>query len=824
MAQASGLRLVDGEWVSMPIDAYHIMASVQQNDTKTQDAAPKPTPQIPEYGILSQTLIAAPLTKLILPANIRHKDLTDVVIVGEDYIHLKEISDHGRIRHVATKTDFNGGRILAARVFAHPREVPSTKTDSPALPKTHLRHRSRLSTSERRTHLPPEVVVLTLSNRMLMFLWTRCTETEPTTFIHKTVRLPAESSRFDRLGNLLAVDPQCRAIAVAAHESRFILYKTKSMTAWEREAKRGREVTTPIQDERIISVQGRIMHMEFLSSQEDEYHVVLLLVIVLDGKTRLSCFDWDCRQDLSEAMARTERYSVQKGKMISACVVMQPLLTYSEDTMPSLLIPLRRSPDFLLVFDEHVSVYKNVLSGDPACTKVPIDPKMLLPLLPGDSRSRPKWTAWDKTLRNPDYPKEDFYLAREDGRVIHVGRGPAGTVEIDEVGQWPHRIDTAFACLRVDNSESSQQYPDFLIAGGAGNDSLLCKVGPWLVEHSYHEPKTNSFSYVDSIPNWTPLSDFAVTKLSSPRAPDERQRASIFVADGNSPLGEISELRHGVQAIVDDSFSGVNGCAGVWVVDHGSHAVDIEGIMTRQHYAILTITLPPETLVIRIVRTQIENDADFSGAWELGSWDKFQTPSNDDPLEDSLVREEETISACPWTNDISIQITRREARTLLRPALRQVDVLAFDTSLLLAACRPAHPFIVIAFREQGCIFLEIVRVSGSGAFVRTDNFRHQLSYDPTCIEILRIEGVSHIFVSTFDSKIMLFKHYDNQTSLVMESSWDQDSASGSQKLCESAVVLSSYCQHTLVCGMRDGTLLSSPLEMQDQGKAHRDLL
>ena len=147
-----------------------------------------------------------------------------------------------------------------------------------------------------------------------MFLWARHNHTGLSTFTQKTVRLPAGSSRFDRFGSLLAVDPHCRAIAVAAHEGRFILYKTKSMAAWEAEANKGREMPTAIEDERIISVQGQIMHMDFLSPGEDEYHVVLLLVIVLDGRTRLSCFDWDCRQNLSEAAARTERYYVQKGK------------------------------------------------------------------------------------------------------------------------------------------------------------------------------------------------------------------------------------------------------------------------------------------------------------------------------------------------------------------------------------------------------------------------------------------------------------------------------------------------------------------------------
>jgi len=56
------------------------------------------------------------------------------------------------------------------------------------------------------------------------------------------------------------------------------------------------------------------MHVDFLSSwAQDEYHVVLLFVVVVDGRTRLTCFDWDCRQDLSKVTARTERYLVSDG-------------------------------------------------------------------------------------------------------------------------------------------------------------------------------------------------------------------------------------------------------------------------------------------------------------------------------------------------------------------------------------------------------------------------------------------------------------------------------------------------------------------------------
>ncbi|KAL1795728.1 hypothetical protein ACET3X_005952 [Alternaria dauci] len=789
MAQAQGLSLVDGEWVSRPLDPYQIMANAPREHVELRDATTRPSGQVPEYGILSQTVVETPLSKLILPAKIRHKDLTDIVMVGEDSIHLKEIRHYGRIHHVASKANFNGGRILTAKVFGNPRELPATKGAGLPSHKNYMKHvATKSAIGEDGNMLPPEVVVLSLSNRSLI-----------------TVRLPAGNSRSDRLGTFLAVDPKCRAIAVAAHEGRFILYKTKPMDKWTRQARESNEITAPIEDERIISIEGQIMHMDFLSSGggHDDYHVVLLFVVVLQGKTRLTCFDWDCRQDLSRATPRTERYLVQ-----------------FEDMMPSLLIPLRHSPDFLLVSDDHISVYKNVLSGDPAHMIVPIHQTILHSVLPGDSKNAPKWTAWDKTPRNPEYQKEAFYVTREDGRIIYVVRDPSGTVEIDEAGEWQCRVDTAFSCLSLDYPDISQQYPDLLIAGGASNDSLLCKVGNWPAGYPYalRYPDTNQFSIVDTIPNWTPLTDLAVTQLSSPRAPDERQRSSIFVTNGNRPNGEISELRRGIQAVVDDSFSGINGCTGIWVLDHGSHMVEIEGTMTSQHYAIFAITLPPETLVIRVVRTQPESRADFSGAWEQGSWDKFQTPSDDDPLEDDLMREMETISACPWSDKISIQITRQEVRTLLRPTLKQIESLAFDASLLLAASLAGCPFIVIALRESGCALLEIVPISKSGNFERSKSFRHRLDHDPTCIEILDIDGFPYVFVSTFDSKILLFKYLDDGTSIALEDSWTEyQTFQNLQNLCESAVVLKKEEKHLLVCAMRDGTLLTSHLHVDNSG-------
>jgi hypothetical protein len=279
-------------------DAYTNTFSPNSNSNSNSNS---PSP----LGVLSRTLAPCPLVARILAANIRHTHANDVAFIADDALHLHEIGDYAHLRHVATKSDFPG-RILAAAVIGDARHAPP----SPAAA-TYV--------------LPPEVLVLALSSHTLAFVWTHPSPAGITTFTHRAVKLPTATSRFDRLGTFLAVDPRHRAIAVAAHEGRFILYKTKSMQAWRGEAGGGCD-TVPIVDERIIPIQGRIMHMAFLSAgtAQDDYHVVLLFVIVHQGMTRVTCFDWDCRHDLGTASARTERVVVDLG--MSSCCHLAPLV------------------------------------------------------------------------------------------------------------------------------------------------------------------------------------------------------------------------------------------------------------------------------------------------------------------------------------------------------------------------------------------------------------------------------------------------------------------------------------------------------------------
>jgi hypothetical protein len=322
--QVQGSVLVNGEWVSRTADVYQIMArNQQQEDTEMREPESNLQSPVPELGILSRTVVESPFNRLVLPANIRHKELNDVLLVGEDSVQLKEICDYGHLRHIADKSDFKG-KILAARVFGEPRKVQvNTSEPSPLLKHASVHRNRRSGTGEEEPSLPPEVVVMTLSSRTLMFLWASHSQTGPVTLRHRSIRLPAGSSRFDRPGPFLAVDPRCRAIAVAAHEGFFVIYKMKPMDQWREQTRSGYD-QVPIEHEALIQIEGRIMHMEFLSSggMQDDSHVVLVFIVVHDGNIKVACYDWDFRLGLDDSSARKVVSHVDAGECDNTLSIM----------------------------------------------------------------------------------------------------------------------------------------------------------------------------------------------------------------------------------------------------------------------------------------------------------------------------------------------------------------------------------------------------------------------------------------------------------------------------------------------------------------------
>ena len=170
-------------------------------------------------------------------------------------------------------------------------------------------------TGEEVETLPLEVIVLTLTTRTLMFLWARGNHTGPTGFAQKTIQLPTAASRFNRPGQHLAIDPRCRAIAVTAAEGCFMFYKTKTMNMWRRDMQAGHD-EAPITEETQYPIDGRIMHMDFLSAGDDA-HVVLIFILVHEGKTKVASYDWDFRNSL-DTMPRITRSVLDFGEHIFA--------------------------------------------------------------------------------------------------------------------------------------------------------------------------------------------------------------------------------------------------------------------------------------------------------------------------------------------------------------------------------------------------------------------------------------------------------------------------------------------------------------------------
>lgn len=389
----------------------------------------------------------------------------------------------------------------------------------------------------------------------------------------------------------------------------------------------------------------------------------------------------------------------------------------------------------------------------------------------------------------------------------------ANSLEISDAGSWPYPIDTAFACLKADSSEFAQSYPDVLVAGGFGSDGHLCKVGAWPKEYTDQVPysQTNVFGFVESLPNWAPLTDMEVTRLANLPFPYDRERANIFVSHGKAPYGEISQLRHGLRALVDETFEGMKGSTGLWIIDYGNTTSNDQGNLKREDYATFVVNAPPETLVLRATRTQEEGSygQGTSGSiWEGGVWE------TDQPTDDDLIRNVETISACSITESLAVQITSLEARLIQRPQLNQVGAVTFSRPLLGAAAEFGIPFIVVAIYEGTQSTLQIIPVSDDGPFQIPveETSRCTLSGDPTCINILVSEDGPLIFVGIADVGFCLFAVHE-QVSLTRV--YDTHSSVGAsrrlQQVYERAILLKTRDYEKLVCGTRTGLLISIDL-------------
>lgn len=213
--------MLDGRWTTTTLDIHQILARNREEKQELANGSPA-EPGRPALGILTRTLVTSPVVKSIIPARVRHRSRNDVVFVYDDAIVIKEILGGERIEYdpfspisladVIEKKDFDSP-LLAARILGLPREakVPRFPGKLWNKPRDADRSQSLTETKPNLLHeneVPPQILVLTLASRNLLFLFAYHDVHEQVHFLSNTFPLPAQAAESEELGVHLAVDPK----------------------------------------------------------------------------------------------------------------------------------------------------------------------------------------------------------------------------------------------------------------------------------------------------------------------------------------------------------------------------------------------------------------------------------------------------------------------------------------------------------------------------------------------------------------------------------------------------------------------------------------
>ncbi|KAF5638906.1 thermotolerance [Fusarium tjaetaba] len=575
--QSSVLR--DGEWVTQTVNFQDALKA----SSTTAKAAENPSLKAPECGILSRTVIESPVVHWILPVCLRSLSHNDIAFIGDRFVQISELRDDGQVHEVIRKADF-GTRIRNAIVLGAPpkRDIPgataaATKTEEAkeaSEGKEGEEGKKGKETKEKRV-LPPQLLVIMLETGDAVFLFIQegfdgILRFETTTF---------ESPRnLQFLGYHLSIDPSSRYMSAGSAEGGFVVYELNSLSHMKSQYE-DCGCLKPVKSIRVRITQGVIHKMEFLHPRlEDDYHIILLLIIVRREVSkqahvsRMVVYDWELGDELT-AVFRSE-----KGTPLP-----------KEHRMPLMIIPLKVNTAFLAVSEHSIGIVKNAFTGqtsfDTLETHYPQQTKL------HHGAAEPLWTTWARPFRiNLYLEKMDVvYLAREDGVIAHIEIDSRDLVPtVMTLGTISTNITTAF-------TTAYDVFSDVLITGGDSGPG-----GIWKVLIPRKDPQQ-----VSIIPNWSPVVDLVTTDTNPSWRSDSRRKDlstkrrvssnpkpksdRIFCTSGRGPQSSLTELRWGIQARIGLEF------------DHDQHVrqswmFPVEAQGDRSFYVILS--LPHSTDVL----------------------------------------------------------------------------------------------------------------------------------------------------------------------------------------------------------------------------------
>ena len=311
-----------------------------------------------------------------------------------------------------------------------------------------------------RNALSSQSIILQLDTGDSVFLMLHQLETGELEFVSSRHRVPKSMLRLQP-GVHLAVDPSSRYMAVGCSEHLFAIYALHPREELSRQHMQGSSLRH-VGSQGYFNVQGIILKMEFLyPNADDENHIILLVLVVAKGKTRMVRYEWETGNDLVKVRSRNQRgHLLDRNKQ-----------------MPLLLIPLTIKSSFILIYETSMTVCRGILEGEPRFFDFNqiVDPPTNL----HHGKGIPLWTSWTRPARK-DYfvvHRDDFYIVREDGIVkfLEIDSDLEEVVGAEiPVGKLEGNCGTALASL--DYQSYGSQTGDMLITGG---DS--CSGGTYLV-------------------------------------------------------------------------------------------------------------------------------------------------------------------------------------------------------------------------------------------------------------------------------------------------------------------------------------------------------
>lgn len=718
-------------------------------------------------GVFSKTVIRSPATRWLLHAQIRQQDCNDVVFVGPDFIHVKEVDAKGHLVHIATKDDFRAP-IRAARVF----DNRSSSLDFDEVIKRETTHAS----SPSKVTLPPHLLVLTLGFPLndLVFVYLAEDQDGRSRFVQHGLPLPTFDRTLYQPGEFLAIEPQSRAIAVAALEREITLYSIRGQERSKEDLHVRSATWCPVATERSLRIDGAVQHMEFLMPPDnDTDHIILLIVVTDQRRTKALRIDWYSGSPLSDVHIHAGQ-PFEFGRTVS-----------------SILVPLRNAAFLMTAGGNDFYHFTDILSGPvKASTFSVLD--NIEPRYPGHSSRFPCWTSWCRPSRGTtrEAETESLYLVREDGIVCHLDVSSHGTAFTPTyAGDLKCHVGSSIASL------DDTVLPDILAVAGDMCGGWVVSIGPFpskghrMPDSSYQEAL--SMKQVQSIPNWASTRDMLVSALPQFEGRSPRPRDGIFVTSGRQPYGAITELRQGFEAQVtsstdDASLSFLRSVTDVWSLPTGDGTL------------LIILSTPTSTVLLDFTDLQDGPsllDEDEASALDLTS---------------------RTLAAGVTRNRQLIQVTEGYicvTTRLVENFEDSVKVQCMDESIIAAAIEPEVATLVTVERKGSGSTLHVYLIPEECGDLAPATVI-PLMHLPLAIAITRHKDGAIVAVASTDLLLHLIRIDSQGVGQTLGESELPADLEG-QGVCDSLIILRSPTASTylIVCGLRDGRIHSIAMDL-----------